>query len=228
MAQMNQNQLKSAASIQKHLPIKEIKDDVVLLKSGGVRAVLMASSVNFALKSEDEQQAIVFGYQNFLNSLDFDIQIMVNSRKFDIEPYILSLKQKELAQKNELLKIQTGEYINYVRGLTEMGNIMTESFFVIVPYSPILAKKQGLTEKILGFFQTQPKTVSQDKEMEFQELRNQLWQRVEFVSSALSGAGVKSVPLNTQELVELFYKIYNPSAKENPELKKAQEMRMTQ
>lgn len=208
------------------MPIKEIRDDVVLLKNGGARAILMASSVNFALKSDDEQQAIIYRYQDFLNSLDFDIQIMANSRKFDIEPYILTLKQRELTQTNELLKIQTGEYINFIKGLTEMTNIMTESFFVVVPYSPIQVKKQGLMEKITGFFQK--KAAPQDKEMEFQELKNQLWQRVEFVSSALSGTGIKSVPLNTQELVELFYKLYNPSAKENPELKKAQEMRMTQ
>jgi len=221
---MNQNQLKSAASIQKHLPIKEIKDDVVILKNGGARAILMASSVNFALKSEDEQQAIIYRYQDFLNSLDFDIQIMANSRKFDIEPYILTLKQRELTQTNELLKIQTGEYINFIRGLTEMTNIMNESFYVVVPYSPIQVKKQGIAEKFLGFFS---KKTTQDKEMEFQELKNQLWQRVEFVSSALSGTGIKSVPLSTQELVELFYKLYNPSAKENPELKKAQEMRMS-
>jgi len=223
---MNQNQLKSASSIQKHLPVREIRDDVVILKSGGARAILMASSVNFALKSDDEQQAIISRYQDFLNSLDFDVQIMANSRKFDIEPYIYSLKQKELLQTNELLKIQTGEYINFIRGLTEMTNIMTESFYVIVPYSPVQVKKQGIMDKVFGFFQKKP--TGQDKEMEFQELKNQLWQRVEFVSSALSGAGIKTVPLNTQELVELFYKIYNPSVKENPELKKAQEMRMTQ
>lgn len=213
----------TAASIQKHLPIEEIKDDVVVLKNKGLRAVLMASSVNFALKSADEQQAIVYKYQAFLNSLDFPVQILITSRKFDIEPYILTLKQRELMQKNELLKIQTTEYINFIRGLNEMTNIMTESFYIVVPYSPIQLKKTGLVEKMLDFFKTKEE---KEPEQGFEEKKSQLWQRVDFVISALSGTGIKTVPLNTEELVELFYKLYNPSAKENPELKKAQELRM--
>lgn len=213
----------TAASIQKHLPIEEIKDDVVILKNKGLRAVLMASSVNFALKSADEQQAIVYKYQAFLNSLDFPVQILITSRKFDIEPYILTLKQRELMQKNELLKIQTTEYINFIRGLNEMTNIMTESFYIVVPYSPIQLKKTGMVEKMLDFFKTKEE---KEPEQDFEEKKSQLWQRVDFVISALSGTGIKTVPLNTEELVELFYKLYNPSAKENPELKKAQELRM--
>lgn len=213
----------TAASIQKHLPIEEIKDDVVILKNKGLRAVLMASSVNFALKSADEQQAIVYKYQAFLNSLDFPVQILITSRKFDIEPYILTLKQRELMQKNELLKIQTTEYINFIRGLNEMTNIMTESFYIVVPYSPIQLKKTGMVEKMLDFFKTKEE---KEPEQGFEEKKSQLWQRVDFVISALSGTGIKTVPLNTEELVELFYKLYNPSAKENPELKKAQELRM--
>jgi len=212
---------KTASPIQKHLEIKEIKDDVVVLKNKGLRAVLMTTSLNFALKSAEEQDAIIYRYQDFLNSLDFPIQIVVASRKFDISPYIQTLEQKQVKQENELLKIQTTEYIDFVNGLTEMTNIMTESFYLVIPYNPSIIKKTGFWGKLLG--KSQPKEA---KEQEFQELKNNLWQRVDFVISGLNGVGTNAVPLNSEELMELFYKLYNPSAKEEPELKKAKEMRM--
>jgi len=210
----------NAASIQKHLEIKEIKDDVVILKNKGLRAVLMATSLNFALKSGEEQTAIVYRYQEFLNSLDFPTQIMIASRKFEITPYIQALEQKQTQQENELLRIQTSEYIDFVKGLTEMTNIMTESFYVVIPYNPFMAKKTGLIDKLLG-----KKDEAETKEEAFQELKNNLWQRVEFVVVGLQSMGIKSIPLKTEELVELFYKLYNPSAKEDPELQRAKQMR---
>jgi hypothetical protein len=212
-----------AASIQKHLEIKEIKDGVVILKNGGLRAILMCSSVNFALKSTDEQDALIYKYQGFLNALDFPVQIMVASRKFDIGPYIKTLELKEKEQENELLRIQTAEYIDFIKGLTEMANIMTESFYLVIPFAPLVIKKADLIDKLFGSFK--PKK-PEDKEQEFQELKTQLWQRVEFVASALRGCGIRAVPLNTEELIELFYKLYSPSAKEDLELEKAKEMRM--
>lgn len=211
-------------SVQQHLPIKDIQDSVVLLKRGGLRAVLLASSVNFALKSIEEQDAIVYKYQSFLNSLDFPVQIMIASRKFNIEPYIQTLRGLEAKQDNELLKIQTMEYISFVQGLTEMTNIMTESFYIVVPYSPIvLPGKTGFFKKIFG---KKKETNNEIKEADFQKHKTQLWQRVEFVMSGLGGAGIKTAPLNTEELVELFYKLYNPSAKETPELEKAKDLRL--
>ena len=210
----------NAASIQKHLEIKEIKDDVVILKNKGLRAILMATSLNFALKSGEEQNAIIYRYQEFLNSLDFPTQIMIASRKFEITPYIQALEQKQAQQENELLKIQTSEYIDFVKGLTEMANIMTESFYIVIPYNPFTIKKTGLFDKLLG-----KKDKAETKEEAFQELKNNLWQRVEFVVVGLQSMGIKSIPLKTEELVELFYKLYNPSAKEDSELQKAKEMR---
>jgi len=209
----------NAASIQKHLEIKEIKDDVVVLKNKGLRAILMATSINFALKSTDEQEAVIYQYQNFLNSLDFPLQIMAASRKFDIEPYILTLKEKQEKQENELLRIQTTEYIDFVKGLTQMTNIMTESFYIVVPYNPSAIKKAGF----LNQFLKKKEATTQDET--FQALKNNLWQRVEFVATGLRGMGIKTVPLNAEELIELFYKLYNPSAKEEPELQKAKELR---
>lgn len=215
--------VQKSTSVQKHLPIKDIQDSVVLLKSGGLRSVLLASSINFALKSTEEQDAIVYKYQSFLNSLDFPVQIMIASRRFNIEPYIQTLRGLEAKQDNELLKIQTMEYINFIQGLTEMTNIMTESFYIVVPYSPIiLPTKTGFFKKMFG-----KKEVKQEiNEADFQKHKTQLWQRVEFVMSGLGGAGIKTAPLNTEELVELFYKLYNPSAKETPELEKAKDLRL--
>ena len=209
----------SAASIQKHLEIKEIKDDALVLKSGGLRAILMCSSVNFALKSTEEQDALIYKYQEFLNGLDFPVQIMVASRKFNIDPYIQMLQFKEKEQENELLRVQTAEYIDFIKGLTEMANIMTESFYLVVPFNPSPIK--------IGFFDKLfSREKSEAKEQVFQELKTQLWQRVEFAISGLKGMGIRAIPLNTEEMIELFYKLYNPSAKEDLELKKAKEMRL--
>lgn len=212
-------QQKKATPIQKHLEIKEIKDDVVILKNGGLRAILMSTSLNFALKSTEEQDATIYRYQEFLNSLDFSLQIVAASRKFNIEPYIQGLEQKQAKQENELLKIQTIEYIDFVKGLTEMTNIMAESFYLAIPYSPSMGKKKGIIGQLFG-----KKKESEAKEQDFQELKNDLWQRVEFIATGLRAVGIKATPLNTEELVELFYKLYNPSAKEEP-LQKAKELR---
>ncbi len=209
----------NAVSIQKHLEIKEIKDSVIILKSGGLRAVLMATSINFALKSTQEQDAIIYRYQDFLNSLDFSLQIVAASRKFDIDPYIKTLEQKQSQQENELLRIQSAEYIDFVKGLTKMTNIMTESFYLVIPYSPSVVKKAGFLSQFFS------KKEQPTQEETFQGLKNNLWQRLEFVATGLQGVGVKTVPLNTEELIELFYKLYNPSAKEEPELQKAKELR---
>ena len=211
-----------STSIQKHLSIKEIKDNVIVLKSGGLRAILMTNSINFALKSTEEQDAIIYGYQNFLNSLDFPIQIVAASRKFDITPYIEMLEQKQTQQENELLKIQTSEYIDFIRNLAEMTNVMTESFYLVVPYSPSIIKKTGFLGNLFGGGKKQP-AIQEEK---FQELKNNLWQRIEFIISGLQGIGLKAIPLKTEEIVELFYKLYNPSAKEEPELQKAKELRI--
>lgn len=212
-----------SASINKHIQIEDIKDDVVVLKNKGLRAILMTTSLNFSLKSTDEQDAIIYRYQEFLNSLDFSVQIVAVSRKFNINPYIQSLGERRDQQENELLRIQTSEYIDFIKGLTEMNNIMTESFYLVIPYSPSFIRKEGIFDQISRIFK---KSTPDTKEENFQELKNNLWQRVEFAVTGLRGIGIKSVPLNTGELTELFYKLYNPNAKEAPDLEKANELRI--
>jgi hypothetical protein len=213
-------QRRKGSPIQSHLEIKEIKDGVLILKNKGLRAVLMTTSLNFALKSTEEQDAIIYLYQNFLNSLDFSIQIIAASRKFNIDPYIQNIEQKHVRLENELLKIQAYEYVDFIKGLSEMTNIMTESFYLVVPYNPLILEKANFFDRLFN-----RKSKAEGEEQKFQELKNNLWQRVEFVVTSLLRIGLKSVPLKTDELIELFYKMYNPSAKEKPELSKAKEMR---
>jgi len=204
-----------APSVQDKIDIDDIKDGVVILKDKSIRAVLMCTSVNFALKSTEEQDALTFAFQGFLNSLDFPIQILVVSRKFDITEYITGLEQKQKEQENELLRILTSEYIDFIKGLTELTNIITESFYIVVPFAEIEAKDMGVVQKIGSAFGIGKKSAAEEKKT-FEELKAQLWQRVSFVSSGLEGLGIKSVPLNTEELIELYYKLYNPEAKEKP------------
>lgn len=203
-------------SVQEKIDIENIKDGVVILKDGSIRAVLMTSSINFALKSTEEQDALTFHFQGFLNSLDFPIQILVVSRKFDITSYLEVLEQKKKEQSSELLRIQTAEYIDFIKGLTDLANIITESFYVAVPLAPIEKKDSGVLGTIKALIGTK-KTTSEEKKS-FEELKTQLWQRIGYVSSGLESIGVRSSILNTNELIELFYRLYNPEAKEKPSL----------
>src|SRR3989338_11162866 len=144
-------------STQEFLPIKEIRDGVIVLNDGSLRMILMASSLNFALKSQEEQEAILFQYQNFLNSLDFSSQFFIQSRKLNINPYINSLKDIEKEQTNELLQIQTRECIEFIKNLVETINIVSKNFFVVVPYSPpaIEIQKTGIFTAFSGIFKKQ-------------------------------------------------------------------------
>lgn len=198
---------------QDFLPIKEIRDGSVVLKGGGLRMVLVASSLNFSLKSEDEQAAILLQYQSFLNSLDFHLQIFMQSRKLDIRPYISVLEDRFKEQTNELLKIQTKEYIEFIKTFTESTNIMSKTFFIVVPYDPpIFAVKGGLLNKFLPSGKSKKET-AQDN---FDEYRTQLEQRVSVVEQGLSRIGIRVAPLGTEELVELFFKLFNPGETEVP------------
>lgn len=199
-------------SVQQKLDIEDIKEGVITLKRGGVRAILTVSSVNFALKSFDEQKAIIARYQEFLNSLDFPIEILISSRKYDISEYVAMLQTHSKQQKNELLKIQTAEYIDFIKNLAELTNIMSKSFYVVIPFAPIEKTVETFGEKILNIFA--PKEQDQLSQQTFQQQKTQLWQRVDYITSGLTSIGLRAVPLNTEELTELFYKFYNPEAKE--------------
>lgn len=205
----------ASAPAQEFVPIKEIRDGVAVLKDGSMRAVLLASSINFALKSSDEQQSIIFQFQNFLNSLNFSVQIYTQSRRLDIRPYIALLEERLHQQVGDLMKMQTREYIEFVRSFTESTNIMTKSFFVVVPYSQIsLVSGKSALGKIFG------KKSKEEEKMEadsaFEEKRSQLQQRIEVVEQGLVRCGVRVAMLGTEELIELFYKIFNPGDVDKP------------
>ncbi len=198
---------------QDFVPIREIRDGIVILKDGSMRAIVLASSLNFALKSNDEQNAIILQFQNFLNSLDFSIQIFIQSKKLDIRPYIALLEERYKEQATELMKIQTREYIEFIKTFVENSNIMTKSFFLIVPYMPplITANKNPLS-RFIGKKQETKATLN----MEFDEYRSQLEQRVGVVEQGLVRCGIRVAELGTEEVVELYYKIFNPGETEKP------------
>lgn len=204
----------NAKTTQEFVPIKEIRQGIVMLKDDSMRAIVMASSLNFALKSADEQQSIIFQFQNFLNSLDFSTQIFIQSRRLDIRPYIALLENRLKEQMGDLIKIQTREYIEFIRNFTESSNIMTKSFFVVIPYSPSAVTKGDIT----GMF-GKKKTASENAEnklAQFEEHRSQLEQRISVVTQGLSRCGIRTVELGTEEIVELFYKMFNPGDTEKP------------
>ena len=190
-------------STQQFLEIEEIKEGILVLKNRQVRGVLMVSSQNFALKSEEEQQAIIFQFQSFLNSLDFPLQISIQSRRLNITGYLDYLKDLETNQQNELLKKQTEDYRLFVERLISGGSIMAKNFFVVVPFSFFEVVDGG-----------KPKFTGSLSEEEFQRMKNQLWQRMEYVALGLRRAGLQVVPLNTEELVELLWSWHHPQEAE--------------
>lgn len=203
-------------STQIFLNISEIKSDAVILKDGSLRAVLLVSSVNFALKSEDEQNALVSAYVTFLNYLDFPIQIVIQSRKLNIDNYLKRLESSERELTNELLKRQIVNYKAYIKELVDLGDIMTKRFFIVIPYSPFEDKKRGFFSKLSTIFK--PVKIIQLKQEKFDKYLYELNQRVEHVNMNISSLGLTVVRLDTQSLIELYYSIYNPKLAENEKL----------
>ena len=209
-------------SAQSFVDIAEIKDGVAVLKNGTLRAVLMVSSINFDLKSTQEQEAIVLNYQNFLNSLDFPIQVVISSRKLDINPYISMLDLKEKEQPNELLRFQIAEYRNFVKQMVDTSDIMTKSFFIVVPFALTEGKKEGFVDRIRTALN--PKQMMLEKKMEFESYKSQLWQRVDHITAGLGGTGIRMTALSTEELIELYFNAYNPGMTENTDMVSSEEL----
>lgn len=194
--------------------IADIRDDVVILKDGSLRSVIEVSSLNFELKSADEQIAILQGFQNFINSIDFPLQIVVNSRKLDIEPYLKSLEELSTTVKNELLRIQAVEYTRFIKGLTELTNIMAKNFYIVVSLFVIEAaptKAGSVLGAIKGII-SPSKFIKALTDEELANYKTQLNQRIEIVSTGLSGLGLETRVLPKDELTNLFYSYYNPGS----------------
>jgi len=196
-------------STQSFLKISEIKGDTAILDTGGYLAVVAVSSTNFALKSTEEQNAMIYGYQNFLNSIDFEIQILMQSRKMDIHVYLEAVHKQMERQTNELLRVQTQEYIQFITKLVENASIMNKSFYIIITHSPGLLP--GKSKK--GFFSMFSKS-SQAEEFaaqntKFESERLKMQQKINTVIGGMAQIGLKAIALNTEALTELFYNSYN-------------------
>jgi len=197
----------SAPSTQDHLPIAGIQDNIVIMNDASVRVVLKVEPINFELKSTEEQDSIIYSYQAFLNSLDFPVQIVIQSKRLDLEQYLVRMQENLKQQTNDLLRIQTEDYIGFVRRLISVANIMAKRFYVVISHSAI-TKNSSISQftSIFPHKNTGP-LLEQD---EFDRLRNEAFNKAGIIVGGLGRIGAKAEPLDTQALIELFYGIYNP------------------
>ncbi len=189
-------------STQDFLEFDQIRDGIIILKNKGLRSILMVSSLNFALKSSEEQNAIIYQFQNFLNSLDFSCQILIQSRRLNIIGYLDKLGDIEKKEENELLKVQIAEYRKFIENIMKGGTIMQKTFYVIIPFSIMEARIVSGKKKL-------PKIPTLTEET-FQRCKNQLLQRAEFTVLGLRSCGLQAIPLSTLEVAELFWGLHHP------------------
>lgn len=211
MPEMQSKQLakaKPGPSTQAYLDIAEIRDDMVILKDGTVRAVLLVSSINFALKSSDEQEAIIQAYMSFLNGLEFPIQIVIQSRKMNIDAYMEHLAEQQKKTTNDLLRAQIVDYRTFVNELVELGQIMQKRFYLVLPYDPITNKRKNFFARLSEALS--PTAAAKLNQKQIADRIEQLSRRSEMISGELSSMGLTSVRLDTQALIQLYYEVYNP------------------
>lgn len=204
-----------AGATQQFVDVEDIKDGLVSLRNGAIRRILMVSGINFELKSEEEQNIITYAYQNFLNTLDFSVQFIIHSRKMNIDNYLSKLEERKTQETNELLQNQITEYIEFVRSFVELNAVMSKTFFVVVPYDPIIVPAGS--KKLFGLVGKGKDNTVIGETME-QKL-TQMNQRTDQVLNGLNQIGLRAVALNDEELIELFYNLYNPETVEKKELK---------
>ena len=202
----------SAKATQEFVPIKEVREGTIVLKDGGLRAIIAVSSVNLSLKSADEQVATIQSFQSFLNSLDFPIQIVVQSRRLDVRPYLLTLEEKMKEQREPLLKIQTAGYIGFIREFTEAVAIMRKYFYVVIPYDEAAISTKGSGGLFKGLFGGKRSEAERRSaaDASFEEKRTQLDERVSVVSGGLESCGARTERLESEAVIELFYRTFNP------------------
>lgn len=203
----------SIQSTKTLVSIADIKDSIVLLKNGSLRALIEISAVNFELRSEEEQTGILQNFQRFLNSVDFPLQMIVNSRQLNMDGYLKTVDAVAESATNELLKIQAIEYNKFIKELLELSNIMTKHFYVVLPfYVYETPSKSGIFESIQGVLGSS-KVVQQIKPEQLETYRTQLMQRVELILDGLIGIGLKARLMEGQEINNLYYSLYNPGEK---------------
>ena len=200
-------------SSQASLLISELRDSMVIMKDGSFRAVVACKSINFDLMSEEEREAVEFSYQNFLNSLNFTVQILVRSQRVDIAPYIDRLMELRRQNDNMLLGVLMDDYINFIDILSQEANIMDKSFFNVIPYYTSKDAEKAL-EQSKNFFKTFTKSkapaVTRIDRATYDKAVTEINNRAEAVISGLYQIGIQSVRLNTKELGQLYYNFNNP------------------
>jgi len=211
-------------STQQHIPFAEIRDDVMIMKDGTLRTVILVSSLNFSLKSEDEQKGIVQGYVSFLNTIDFELEIVIQSRKLNIEKYLGKLDTLVRQQTNELLRKQTLSYQAFVAKLVEEADIMDKKFFVVIPYSPFTNKRKSFFSRFQEVIS--PASIVKLKQAKFEQYKEEMGRRVGLVDSGLRGIGLVTQVLDTQALIELFYNTYNPSSTQKKRIENIHDMQV--
>ncbi len=204
------------ASTLGFVEISEIRDSTLVLREGQLRAVIGVSSANFALKSGSEQQIIINNFQGILNSLEFNIQILVQSRQLNLDPYIEKLRQLEDQQSNDLLRVKMQEYIEYIKQMLREVNIMKKDFYIVVGYDPGNIK-YGLFGGLLRALN--PTKIIRQKQEEFLKNRKFLIGRVDSISGRFSSLDLKIDMLNTEQLIALMYNSYNPDTLESVRIK---------
>ncbi len=202
------NKRAAIPTTQKNVAIAEIKNDTIIMKDGTLRSVLMVSSINFALKNDDEQQAVISSYVSFLNGLEAPLQIVIQSRQLNIKPYLEKLIVKEREQPNELLRMQIADYRSFVAELVSLGKIMSKNFYAVVPYDPLTNKKRSFWSRLSDVIN--PAITVRLKDERFLKRKHDLDMRVRQIEAGLTSMGLEVVRLDTQSLIELFYSTYNP------------------
>ncbi len=211
-------------STQAHLPFSEIRDGLVIMKDGTLRAVILVSSLNFSLKSEDEQKGIIQGYVGFLNTIDFELQIIVQSRKLNIEKYLTKLDSLARQQDNELLRKQTISYRGFIEKLVKDADIMDKKFFVVVPFSPFSKKKKSFFTRLQEVIT--PARQVRISQAKFERYKVEMGRRINLVQSGLRSIGLQAALLDTQALIELYYNVYNPVTKQQKRVEDIDKMRV--
>lgn len=200
-------------STQNSLEIAELREGMAIMKDGSFRAVIACKSINYDLMSSREREGVEYSYQNFLNSLNFDIQILVRSQRVDIQPYLFKLDDIRRNQDNMLLSVLMDSYIDFIDRLSQEANIMDKSFFVVIPYYPAgdLNIFKDQTKGFFGRVFSRPSAqITKIDKITWDKGRDEIRNRVNSVTGGLFQMGIKSVQLNTKELSELFYNTYNP------------------
>jgi len=211
-------------STQNTLQIAEIRDGIVIMNDGSFRAVVMIKSVNFDLRSPQEQEAVEYSYQGFLNSLYFPVQVFIRSQKVDLEPYLTRLDKIRTEHDNMLLAMLMEDYINYIGDLSQQTNLMDKRFYVVVPFFPTNDVQKALTQSktflsgLKALFAPQEQRVTIN-EADLVKAKDELRNRVQSVLSGLLQCSVQGLPLDTQELIELYYDTYNPDTATRQQLR---------